>query len=96
MRAAHVLDHLVLVRGRRHEPIHVHQPLARKTPQILFARMAVSRGHDVVALLVLALLVGALAVTGVWIAREVGRGVAVAERCEGDCAASEQPAPPGG
>ncbi|HVO21189.1 MAG TPA: hypothetical protein VMU15_18145 [Anaeromyxobacter sp.] len=96
MRTAHVLDHLVLLRGRRHGPIHVHLPLARKTPQALFARMAAPRRHDGAALLFLALLVGALAVAGVWMAREVGRGMVIAERCGGDCVASVQPAPPGG
>jgi hypothetical protein len=96
MHKAHILDQLVVIRRRRHEPIHVHRPLPRRTPQLLFARMSAPRGHDVAALLVLALLVGALAVTGVWIAREVGRGVAIAERCEGDCATSVQPALPGG
>ena len=95
MRTAHVLDHLIPTHWRRQGLIHVHHPLPRRRPRVLFARMAAKGGKDLAALVMLALLMGALAVTGVFIAREVGRGMVIADLCGGDCTSSAVERAPG-
>jgi hypothetical protein len=92
MQTTHVLE--VLFRRRRHRPIHVTLPPPRRLPRVLFSRMASHRVRDGAVLLVLALLVGALLLTGAWMARGVGHAVATAERCNGNCDALVQPVTP--
>jgi hypothetical protein len=91
MHTSHRVERLLTILPRGRTWIQVHLPARRRTRPVLFQRAGRRNDRDAAALALLLLLVFGLAVTAVWMAREIGRATAIAAVCDGDCTA-----PPGG
>ncbi len=87
MDRTHRLEQLLLHRPGTHEGIHVHWPhRARARRRGLLFERAERAGHrDLTTLVVLLLFVCGLVLTAAWMSREVGRAMAIAAVCDGDC-----------
>lgn len=68
------------------KPIVVRVPEPAKAEPHLFESMTRKRAHDGAALGVVALLYLSGLAIGAWMTLEVGKGLALAERCNGACA----------
>jgi hypothetical protein len=81
------LEQLLLRWPGAHKGIHVHWPHRARARRrgLLFERAERTGRRDFMALLALLLLVGGLVLTAAWMSREVGRAMAIAAVCDGDC-----------
>ncbi len=87
MYRTHRLEQQLLRWPRAHRGIHVHWPLLARARRrgLLFERAERAGLRDFTALLALLLLVCGLILTAAWMSREVGRAMAIAAVCDGDC-----------
>ncbi len=90
MHTAHRLERLLLHFPRVHRGIHVHWPVRARARArgILFQRVTRTGHHDAAALVALFLLICGLILTAAWMSQEVGRAMAIAAACDGDCPAA--------